>query len=80
MSKAYEQVLTQLDDLNRAEYFALMEVLLQLLRESETESIRLPIAWEEELDRRDAALEAGEMPLYPFEEVKQRIINRNKGL
>ncbi len=80
MSKAYEQVLTQLDDLNRAEYFALMEVLLQLLRESETESIRLPIAWEEELDRRDAALEAGEMPLSTFEEVRQRIINQNKGL
>lgn len=50
-----------------------MEALFQLLRESETEQVVLPTAWEQELDRRDAALDAGEMELSTFEEVKKRI-------
>ncbi len=80
MSKAFDQVLTQVRSLTREEHFALMEALLQLLRESETEHVVLPAAWEQELDRRDAALDAGEMELSTWEEVRERILSGKKAV
>jgi putative addiction module component (TIGR02574 family) len=78
MSNAFDQVLTQVRGLSREEHFALMEVLLQLLRERE--KLVLSAAWEQELDRRDAALDAGEMELRTWEEVKARIVGGKKGV
>ena len=78
MSKAFDQVLTQVRSLTREEHFALMEALLQLLRESE--HVVLPAAWEQELDRRDAALDAGEMELSTWEEVRERILSGKKAV
>ena len=78
MSKAFKTVLDQVHLLSKAEQLALMELIVRLLKEEEGEEISLSPEWEAELARRDALLKEEKMPLYSWDEVKSRIINRNK--
>jgi len=78
MSNTLKSVLEQVHKLSKTEQLALVELIVRMLRESEGEEVQLSPEWEAELDKRDALLDADNMPLYSFEEVKNRIINRNK--
>jgi putative addiction module component (TIGR02574 family) len=77
MSQGFQKVWEQVQDLEKDEQLALVEAIIQHFRASETEApVQLSPAWEEELDQRDRALAAGEMPLAGWQEVKQRIRSR----
>lgn len=43
----------------------------------EAQALPLPPEQRAEIERRLAAVEAGTMPVYPWEEVKQRLLNRH---
>ena len=76
MSQAFQSALEQVSHLNRAEQLALMEVIVRLLREEEAGQTTISDAWEEELNRRDALLDQGEMDLVQWEDVKRKILNK----
>ncbi len=78
MSNSLKSVLEQVHKLSKTEQLALVEQIVRMLRESESDEVKLSPEWEAELDKRDAILEEGKMPLYSFDEIKKRIINRNK--
>ena len=80
MSQGFQKVWEQVQDLDKDEQLALVEAIIQRLRTNEAEApVQLSPAWEAELDQRDSALAAGEMPLVGWKEVKARIRSRFKG-
>jgi len=78
MSDTLRAVLEQVHQLNKSEQLVLIELMVRMIRESEGEDAQLSPEWEAELNKRDALLDAGNLPLFTFEEAKKRIINRNK--
>lgn len=43
----------------------------------QTQALPMPPEQRAEIDRRVAAVDAGTMPLYPWEDVRQRLLNRH---
>ena len=77
-----EQVMTvpindiDLSALSPAECILLAQELWDRVH-GETQTLPMPCEQRAEIERRLAAVEAGTMPLYPWEEVRQRLLNRH---
>jgi putative addiction module component (TIGR02574 family) len=77
-----EQVMTvsindiDLSALSPAECILLAQELWDRVH-GETQTLPMPREQRAEIERRLAAVEAGTMPLYPWEEVRQRLLNRH---
>lgn len=66
MSTSLKQIEEQARQLSAEDRAKLAESLLQSLRTSQAD---VRAAWDAEIERRVAALDRGEMPLYPAEDV-----------
>lgn len=62
--------------LSPAECILLAQELWDRVHE-ETQALPMPTEQCAEIRRRLAAVDAGTMPIYPWEEVKQRLLNRH---
>lgn len=78
MQGTYQEIWEQVQALAQEEQLALAEAIIHRLRNAES-SVTLSEAWETELNRRDAALARGDMPMAGWQEVKRRIKARYRG-